>query len=105
MVDSDSYRLKLRPLALRDLEAIWLWSAARWSAKQADDYFARLNSHLVQISRQPELHPVRPDLRGSTRLALSTSHLIAYRIVGDQVLVVRIIHSRRDWRRLLKGSQ
>jgi plasmid stabilization system protein ParE len=48
----DGYRL--HPEAERDLEAIWRFTAERWSGEQADQYFADLLRTCELLVRYPE---------------------------------------------------
>ena len=40
--------------------------------------------------------PARDDIRPGLRYLVSGSYLLLYRIVGDDIEVVRAVHGRRD---------
>jgi toxin ParE1/3/4 len=102
MADDPRFRVQIRPQARRDLEAIWSWGAARWSHMRATRYLAALNDCIERIRQQPLLYPVRTGLPGATRLARTGSHFIAYRIVNDTILIVRVLHVRQNRRHRLR---
>jgi toxin ParE1/3/4 len=40
--------------------------------------------------------PARDDIRPGQRYLVSGSYLLLYRILGDDIEIVRIVHGRRD---------
>ena len=71
---------RLRPSALDDLEAIWLYTATQWSVDQADHYIRQLTAGLDLLSGQPEIARERSELVPPVRIHPVASHLIIYRI-------------------------
>jgi toxin ParE1/3/4 len=88
---------RLRPRALDDLEAIWLYTATRWSADEADAYIRRLTAGLDLLAGQPELARERHELTPPVRIHPVAAHLIVYRIEPDHLDVIRIRHGGEDW--------
>lgn len=88
---------KLRPAALADLEAIWVYSAQRWSVEQADAYLRQLADGLKLLESYPELARERQELTPPVRVYRLASHLIVYRIEAGYLDVIRIRHAREDW--------
>jgi toxin ParE1/3/4 len=89
--------LRLRPSALNDLESIWLYTAAQWSADQADQYIRQLTAGLNLLAGQPEIARERHELNPPVRIHPVASHLVVYRIESDHLDILRIRHGREDW--------
>ena len=82
--------------AVSDLEEIWVFTAEKWSADQADRYynliFDEINFICKNIHAGKPMEHVRKDYRASK----VKSHLIFYRIISDTVEIIRILHERID---------
>ena len=87
---------RLRDAARIDLAEIWLGSAERWGMDQADAYIRAIESRLQHACDFPESYPLYEGSRGPFRKATSGSHVMFYRVDGDVIDVVRILHSRMD---------
>ena len=85
----------LRPLARRDLEEIWDYSAARWGVPQANAYLAQLRTTIEALKSNSSLSADAGHLKAGLRKARSGSHLIYFH-VAEGIDVVRILHERRD---------
>lgn len=49
----------------------------------------------------PEIAPIYPGVRPQMRVFHYRSHCIFYRVEGERIIVVRVLHARRDPRDLL----
>ena len=96
---ANSYRLA--PAAQRDLEDIWDYTAAQWSAAQAETYLRGLQSVLDTIVAQPQIARERREFDPPVRLHPYQSHLIIYREAGEYLDVLRVVHRRRHWSALI----
>ncbi|WP_425051025.1 type II toxin-antitoxin system RelE/ParE family toxin [Psychromarinibacter sp. S121] len=96
---ADRYRLS--PAAENDLAGIWRYSAETWSVDQADTYLRDLDKRLHDLCRNPEVARERTEVSPAVRLYPYRSHLIIYRVEGDWVSVLRVVHNRRNWEALL----
>ena len=56
------------------------------------------------IAENPEVAAERTEVSPPMRLHVHGRHVIAYRLEGWHVDVVRILHARRNWRLLLGGA-
>lgn len=93
-------RYRLSPRALADLEAIWLWTAERWSAEQAESYHAGLVSALEGLARGSKKG--RPaEIRFGYFKYAAGAHLVFYRRTTFGVDIIRILHQRMDVERHL----
>lgn len=89
--------VRLRPAATDDLEAIWRYTAAQWTADQADRYIRQLTAGFDLLAEQPEIARERPELNPPVRIHPVASHLVVYRIESDYLDIMRIRHAREDW--------
>lgn len=89
-------RLLFSPAAEADLEAIWLYTAEHWSAEQADRYVLQIHGCGLELAAGRRKGRSLASIRPGYFKANVGSHLVVYRIVGDAVDVVRILHRRMD---------
>ena len=89
-------RWRLRDAARIDMAEIWLSSAERWGMDQADAYIRAIESRLQHACDFPESYPLYDGGQQPFRKAPSGSHLVFYRIDGEAIDVVRILHCRMD---------
>ena len=92
-------RVKLRPTARKDLEAIWVYTHRQWGAEQADTYITRLSERMDFAAAQPDRFPIEKELNPPLRIAFAGSHVILFREMTEGIEVIRIRHQREDWRR------
>lgn len=91
-----SLRLTFRPSARRDLEGIWDLGRARWGVTQAEDYVRRIKNTLDLLTCHPEMGRSCEDIRAGYRKRPVGVHVVFYRLTGDTIEVVRILHQRMD---------
>lgn len=94
---------RLTPAAQKDLAGIWDYTAGRWSADQAESYLNGLREVLETLVTFPEMARERAELDPPVRLHPYRSHLIVYRIEGDRLAVIRVLHMRQNWNAVLAG--
>lgn len=89
-------RVRKSALAENDLIDIWLHTYRKWGEVPTDRYLDQLDEGIRQLARYPELgcdcQYVRVDCRG-LRVA---RHVIYYTASSDSILIVRVLHKRRD---------
>lgn len=102
MPTEECYSLRLTPQAEGDMEEVWLHGAAEWSPEQADRYVDGITAVFDLLCAMPGIARERPEFNPPVRIHPSGAHMIVYRIVGDQLDVLRILGGRQDWRRLLE---
>jgi len=83
-------------VAENDLLEIWLYTADEWSFSQADIYLDQLNSGVTHLISNPKLGRNREDLRKGYRSLLVNHHIVFYKIVGEEIQVIRILHESVD---------
>lgn len=96
--------VRLTPEARDDLVVIWLW-ISRDDEKTADAFVGELERACASLVPRPSRFPVALSLDGDPiRKRLHRAHLVFYRILPEEVEVVRIIHAARNWVALLYGD-
>ncbi|OAM77476.1 type II toxin-antitoxin system RelE/ParE family toxin [Devosia elaeis] len=88
-------KIKRLPLARADRLDIWLHIAAD-NISAADRLTDRLDEIVHRLSEFPEAGPSRPELGAGIRLYPVDNFLIFYRVAGDAIEIVRILHAARD---------
>lgn len=78
-----------------DLIDIWTHVAAD-DPDAADRVLDRLDEAASYLTQNPEMGPAREDIRPGLRYLVSGSYLLLYRIIGDDIEIVRAVHGRRD---------
>ena len=90
-------RIVFRGTASAELRAIARTTKARWGDRQARLYVVELRDRINSLRefplRFPEFGPERPGLRKMR----CGSHAVFYRIDGEQIEIVRILHESMDF--------
>jgi toxin ParE1/3/4 len=86
---------RLSPQAEADLEEIGDYIAEDNPAN-ARRFIERLTSKLKALGRHPMTGRARPELRSDLRSFPYGAYLILYRVVGDGVEIVRVVHAARN---------
>ena len=90
-----------------DLEDVWLW-IARDSEDAADRFVDAVERTFAEIARHSQIGWERPwkhrQLKGlrSWRVKDFPSYLVFYRIEGEVVAMVALLHSARAFERILR---
>jgi len=93
--------LELTAAAERDLDNIYVDGALHFGTHQAEQYSDNLYDCLNLLASQPFMARERTELERPVRVHSHGSHLIIYQIEGRDVLILRILHRRCDWERML----
>ncbi len=84
------------PEAETDLEDIWLYSFEKWSEGQADRYYDELINGINKLIDNPMLGKSREYIRRDYRSLQINRHVIYYRLQGEVIDIVRVLHKRMD---------
>lgn len=87
---------KLTEQADSDVAAIYLYSLEEFGLDQAEDYAASLDRAYERIAEFPKLGRLCPELQPDLRRHEVLQHVIYYREVDLDVLIVRILHRQMD---------
>lgn len=91
------YAVRLTPLAIDDLIALHRWIVDSTDRAIADAYLDRVQARIESLAYHPRRGTPRDDLAiGLRTLAFERRLMIAYRVVGEHVDVLRIISAMRD---------
>ena len=96
----------LSTTASGDLDDIAEYTLRQWGPDQAERYLAELQTTINDLAEAAERHGRALDtLRKGLRFVRHKDHyFIFYRIMGEEVVVIRILHQRRDWPRLVQAA-
>jgi plasmid stabilization system protein ParE len=89
-------RHHLSPQAEAELDEIWLYVTEHSSVGAADGLIDRLTDAFLLLAGQPYMGRSRDELREGYRSLPLGEYVIFYRIEGEDVLIVRVLHGRRD---------
>ncbi len=89
------------PRARADLTEIWNYTADRWSPDQADRYIREIHRGIEAIARDPRKGKPCDRIRPGYRRYSVGAHMLFFRVVGDHIEVVRVLHQRMDFERHL----
>ena len=96
--------LTLTNRAQDDLIAIWVY-VARDNPAAADRLLDALDERMGALATHPLLGPARPDIAPDLRYLVADNYLILYRLLGDEVEVVRVLHGARNLSALFRGDE
>lgn len=90
------YPLFIAPVARDDLKDIYQYGRRHWGHARSDAYLEDLNELFWALREQPSMGVVRPDLQSGTRSLSIQSHIVFYRVSGEQIEIIRVLHGRQD---------
>lgn len=90
--------VRLSPMAIDDLFATYLYLAEKMGSERAKSYTSRIESFSRSLGRFSERGRERVDLGAGIRsITFESRAVIAYRIVGDAVEILRVIHGPQEY--------
>ncbi|MDH3998541.1 MAG: type II toxin-antitoxin system RelE/ParE family toxin [Desulfuromonadales bacterium] len=95
-------KVVISPRAKADLSEIWDYTCRQWDVEQAEKYLRQLWAVIQQLPSNPAKSINIDDVRKGYQKALAGSHVIFFKATThSDVQVVRVLHKRRDFERLL----
>lgn len=88
-------RILRRPLALQDLDQIWVYIALD-NPKAADDFIARIEEKCRLLAEHPNIGTSCEALHPALRFLAVEKYLIFYLPLDDGIEIVRVLHGARD---------
>lgn len=85
----------------QDIIDIYLWGCREFGQSQAEHYHEGLAGTFDLIAANPRMARERSDFNPAVRLHPYDLHLIVYVVDDAGVLIVRVLHGRREWERHL----
>jgi toxin ParE1/3/4 len=94
------------PAAERDLDGIWYYVATQSSSIEiANRLIDSITERFLLLARFPYMGRSRePDLDFPCRSSAVGEYVIVYCVEGDDVLILRVVHGRRDLDALFSSS-
>lgn len=92
---------KLSRQAERDIEQIYQYSIAQFGVTQASDYLNELERAFELLAEFPRMGRSAEIMRPNLRCHQHQSHIIYYKPIANGISVVRVLHKRRDYKRLM----
>ncbi len=87
----------LRQKAIDDLNNIWDYTFEKWSAAQADKYYATIKLACQGIGQNLNIGKEYDGIREKLLGFKSGKHIIFYQSLSeDRIEVIRILHERMD---------
>ena len=87
----------LSPVAAADIENIQDYTIAEWSEQQAHRYLSALFIRFRWLSDNPEIGLRRDDIKDGYRSFPEGKHIIFYRVMGNDIEVLGVVHQSADY--------
>ena len=94
--------IRLSPTARADLASIDEYSAEQFGDDVADVYSRGFHEVFDLLRRHPLAGAKKRELGNAVRCFVHRQHRIFYRVDGDLILIIRIIHHAQNARRALR---
>lgn len=104
MSDHNSYALEIANAALADLRSISAYTSEQWGARQAEVYTAALYETFIALQASPLTGSTHYGVPDSIRGRKSGSHIVFYRVDGDTLYIMRVLHESMDHGRHLDAD-
>ena len=95
-------RLELSEDADRDIVGILQFGAANFGLDRAEAYAASFDDSFALLLEHAQIGAIHPEVRPPIHSWPHGSHRIFYDVIGDAVVVQRILHKSRDVKRWLE---
>lgn len=89
-------RYTIADAARNDLDEVWYYFGA-FSLRTADRLLDGITRHFRLLAKFPEAGPARADIRSDLRFLPVGDYLIFYRVVAEDIEIVRVFHGSRDY--------
>lgn len=99
---NDKIGYKLSNEADGDLEDIFDYTKKEHSLHQAIKYLHELEEVFNQIVQNPAIGKERIELKATIFSLKANKHLVFYQIKPNYILIVRVLHGRRDLPKFIK---
>lgn len=88
---------RLTRAAMADLDEIWDYSSKTWGPDLAEAYVADIFACFDRAVAMPESGRDRSVLVPGARSLTTGRHLVFYRQIKSAVVILRVVHERRNW--------
>lgn len=80
----------------RDLRSIVRYIENRWGERRRDKVAEQIRESLQRLAEFPDLGRARPEIGSELRSLSLQDYVIYYRVADADILILRIMHSKRD---------
>ncbi len=84
--------LLFTPKAFEDLQGIDVYTLENWGPDEADRYLHQLKTRLNLLLKNPMSGRSCQEIRPALRRLEHGRHVVFYRILKEEILVIRILH-------------
>jgi toxin ParE1/3/4 len=98
------FELLYSPEAEDDLIESWLYVAADSDPETADRVFSSVWDKCFALLKHPKMGRQREELAPDLRSILQGSYVIFYRVTGERIEIVRVLHVARDIERQFQDN-
>ena len=100
------YPIVWRPLARTDLIALYDWIAEQAGTDTAFDYTSKIEAAVTKLANFPDRGTPHEDLiAGMRTIVYRRRTIVAYRVLAEEVEILRIIHGGRDLGRMFEEER
>lgn len=92
----------IAPKARADLRDISRYTDKKWGRQQRFSYIKQLQDRFSYLANKPEMGRKRDEIIGSPYSYHEGRHVIFYRITGEGVEILRVLHDAMDFPRHFK---
>jgi toxin ParE1/3/4 len=92
-------QLDLTHAALSDLQSVRAYTLETWGEDQEEKYLNEMWDRFAEILADPTRRRSRDDLFPGCQLAHQGKHVILFRVKGEVLQIVRVLHSAMDFKR------
>jgi toxin ParE1/3/4 len=89
-------RIHQTALAESDLIGIWRYTLEQWGADQADRYLVELEAGIGALAVSPGMGISRELVRTGYRVLLIKNHAVYYKVMVDEIRIMRVLHGQMD---------
>ena len=89
-------KIKFTNLAESDLAKIYKYTAQRWGKIQADAYYKLISEKLHKLTANPKMGKKFDETLPKHRKYILEHYIAIYRIDGDAIIIVRILHKNMN---------
>lgn len=105
MAENTDFAVILSEAAIADMSAMGRWIAQRAGSEIAEAYMSRVEAACYRLTDFPNRGTPRFDIsKGLRSVTFERRVIIAYRVESDEVRIVRLIDSARDFARAFRNG-
>jgi plasmid stabilization system protein ParE len=90
-------QLKLSARAERDIQDLVRFGFSQYGFRFTEEYARQLRQRMGQLRETPFIGAPRGDVRPGIRLLVFKAHNIPYRVTGETVEIILVLHRNANW--------